>query len=144
MMTHHFFLFEKKLSPNNFRIWWLINFPQDTSDPTTYPINNPSFKYFCHNISSSKKDVQILEEAKDSIYPEISPGGEFKPKNAKSSAAIIIPYRNRQSQLLHFLNLMPKILMSQNLHFKIYVVNQVDDFKFNRGALLNVGYNFAR
>lgn len=92
------------------------------------------------------------------VYP-LKLGGEYVPEssdfqnlknpfnfstNLTSSVAIIIPFRNREKQLLHFLNIMPKILIQQQVNFRIYVINQIDQFKFNRGALLNVGYLEAK
>merc|ERR1712110_63333 len=61
-----------------------------------------------------------------------------------SHAAILIPYRNREKHLLYLLHVLPKVLMAQDIHFKIYVLNQVDDLKFNRGALFNLGIQEAR
>ena len=53
---------------------------------------------------------------------------------------IIIPYRNRQSQLEKFITetvpLFQKILKS----FKVVIVEQADGKLFNRGSLLNIGF----
>ena len=57
--------------------------------------------------------------------------------------AIIIPYRNRQKQLTIFKNHMIPIFISQNLSFKIYVLNQTEKHPFNRAKLFNIGYKLA-
>ena len=49
---------------------------------------------------------------------------------------VVIPYRNRDAHL--------KCLMARLAHVDVIVVEQADGHPFNRGALLNVGYNKAR
>ena len=60
-----------------------------------------------------------------------------------NSTAIIIPYRNREAHLKHFLVFMHKYLRWQanERNFVIIVVNQTtdNDQKFNRAKLMNVG-----
>ena len=60
-------------------------------------------------------------------YPGVRPGGEWSPPHCVSSThvAIIVPYRNRGGQLRYFLNHMHAFLARQELHYRIYVVNQV-------------------
>ena len=55
------------------------------------------------------------------------PGGYFKPQTclSRNKVAIIIPYRNRESQLKIFLNYIHPILQRQQLEYQIYIVNQV-------------------
>ncbi len=56
-------------------------------------------------------------------------------QNAK--IAIIIPYRNREKHLEEF----TKYFQKEN--FDVYVIEQMDDQKFNRGLLLNAGFHIA-
>lgn len=65
------------------------------------------------------------------------------PVDPTGRVAVIIPYRNRQFQLIEFLKKMTPIFLDQNLNYKLYVINQTDSHKFNRGALLNVGVREA-
>ena len=53
----------------------------------------------------------------------------------------IVPYRNRAGQLNVFLNHMKYLLedISQN-EYRIYIVHQVDNRPFNRGAMRNIGF----
>jgi len=63
----------------------------------------------------------------------------------KDHVAIIVPYRNRPLQLYQFLAFMPTFLRrKKQLHFRIYIVNQTDEFPFNRGMLLNAGFKEAQ
>uniref|UniRef100_A0A1B6CJ92 Beta-1,4-N-acetylgalactosaminyltransferase n=1 Tax=Clastoptera arizonana TaxID=38151 RepID=A0A1B6CJ92_9HEMI len=56
---------------------------------------------------------------------------------------IIVPFRDRFEELLEFVPHMDQFLSAQNLHFKIFVINQVDQYRFNRASLINVGYLIA-
>lgn len=56
--------------------------------------------------------------------------------------AIIVPYRDRATHLRMFVPYMSAYLkMHEHTDFKILIVEQADNKPFNRGKLLNVGYN---
>jgi hypothetical protein len=61
-----------------------------------------------------------------------------KELSQDAKVAIIIPYRNREEHLKkckeHF----------QNSSFDIYVIEQMNSQKFNRGILLNIGFDLAK
>ncbi len=57
--------------------------------------------------------------------------------------AIIVPYRDREEHLSQFVPHMEKFLSKQNIDFKLFIVEQGNDYAFNRGWLLNVGYDIA-
>ena len=75
----------------------------------------------------------------------LQPGGESSPEACKANfnVAIIVPYRDRSQQLVVFLRHLHPFLRKQELHYRIYIVNQVDKNKFNRAMLFNVGYTEA-
>lgn len=52
---------------------------------------------------------------------------------------VIVPFRNRETQLRQFLREVPKFLDNQGIVHEIIVVEQMDEEDFNRGALLNAG-----
>jgi hypothetical protein len=56
-----------------------------------------------------------------------------------NSIAIIVPHRNRIEQLKTFLTL----FKSQSSHIDIYVIDQNNADRFNRGLLLNIGFHIA-
>ena len=70
-----------------------------------------------------------------------------KNKLSERKIAIIVPYRedknqDRKGQLKKFLTYMPVFLKRTN--YKIYVIEQSNDGKrFNRGKLLNIGFQLA-
>lgn len=74
--------------------------------------------------------------------PELEEGGSWRPKNctARQKVAIIIPFRNRETHLRHWLFYLHPVLQRQQLDYKVYIINQVGDTTFNRGKLMNVGY----
>uniref|UniRef100_A0AC34QJW7 Beta-1,4-N-acetylgalactosaminyltransferase n=1 Tax=Panagrolaimus sp. JU765 TaxID=591449 RepID=A0AC34QJW7_9BILA len=77
----------------------------------------------------------------EKLYPDLESGGHWMPKNcqAKHRVAIIVPYRDRESQLKVFLRHLHGFLRRQNLDYAIFVVEQVANQTFNRGKLMNVG-----
>ena len=58
---------------------------------------------------------------------EIERGGTWKPPDCKArkKVAFMIPLRNRWEQLFTFLNHMLPIFQRQQLHFRVFVVEQV-------------------
>jgi len=77
--------------------------------------------------------------------PAVSKGGQFTPTDCtpRHNVAIIVPYRNRFGQLAVFLRHLHPFLRRQDLHYRIYVINQADDHLFNRAMLMNVGFREA-
>jgi len=84
--------------------------------------------------------LEVEEENKN-----LQPGGESSPAACKANfnVAIIVPYRDRSDQLVVFLRHLHPFLRKQELHYRIYIVNQADKNKFNRAMLFNVGYREA-
>ncbi|CAF3686343.1 unnamed protein product [Rotaria sordida] len=113
-------------------------------------INNslPICSFSTSNKNSSFYKVPIIYR----FYPfsiieklygaDIHVGGHWFPKTcrAEQRLAIIVPYRNRESHLKLFLDIMHPFLKKQELDYTIFVINQHGDEEFNKGVLLNVGY----
>mmetsp|Transcript_4470 Transcript_4470/g.11376 ORF Transcript_4470/g.11376 Transcript_4470/m.11376 type:complete len:536 (-) Transcript_4470:140-1747(-) len=57
--------------------------------------------------------------------------------------AVLVPFRNVSRELEVFVPHMQRFLMKQGVDFRIFVINQTDDWRFNRGQLINVGYQLA-
>uniref|UniRef100_A0A6G1SI11 Beta-1,4-galactosyltransferase 7 n=1 Tax=Aceria tosichella TaxID=561515 RepID=A0A6G1SI11_9ACAR len=65
--------------------------------------------------------------------------------NNQHRLAILVPFRDRFDELLAFVPYMTKFLTNQRIGpFKIYILNQSNKYRFNRGALANVGYMVAK
>lgn len=59
--------------------------------------------------------------------------------------SVLVPFRDRFDELIAFVPNLSKFLKSQPIGpFKIYILNQSRKYRFNRGALANVGYLLTR
>lgn len=56
---------------------------------------------------------------------------------------IIVPYRNRPTQLKEFKKRMSYYLEMKNIDYEIFIVDQDNAKQFNRGMLLNIGFQYA-
>lgn len=76
---------------------------------------------------------------------EIRPGGEYVPADCapQFSTAVIVVYRQRETQLNQFLIYMHNYLRKQQIHYRIFVVEQYDQKPFNRAKLFNIGAVYA-
>ncbi|KAL5010140.1 hypothetical protein ScPMuIL_012445 [Solemya velum] len=78
-------------------------------------------------------------------HPDILPGGMWRPSDCVSRhrVAIIIPFRDRKRHLTILLaNLLP-VLKRQQLHFRIYLVEQFGNDTFNKGRIMNAAFGEA-
>lgn len=62
----------------------------------------------------------------------------------KHRLAVIVPYRNRSSELELFLPHMHSFLTNQSIEHVFFIVHQVDNHRFNRAALINIGFIESR
>ncbi|XP_075231149.1 beta-1,4-galactosyltransferase 7 isoform X2 [Lycorma delicatula] len=56
---------------------------------------------------------------------------------------VVVPFRDRFEELLEFAPHIHKFLVAQNIDHTIYIINQVDQYRFNRASLINVGFIIA-
>ncbi|XP_048884047.1 beta-1,4-galactosyltransferase 7 isoform X1 [Brienomyrus brachyistius] len=54
--------------------------------------------------------------------------------------ALLVPFRERFEELLVFVPYMHSYLNKKKIRHKIFVINQVDHYRFNRASLINVGF----
>ena len=61
------------------------------------------------------------------MLQDVELGGKFHPKEcqARQKVAIIIPYRDREANLLLFLQHMHPILQRQQLDYGVFLIHQV-------------------
>lgn len=57
--------------------------------------------------------------------------------------AVLVPFRDRFDELLEFTPYMHKFLNKQHINHNIFILNQVDPYRFNRASLINVGYLYT-
>jgi hypothetical protein len=83
-----------------------------------------------------------LEELSNRFKKYSLQNGTWKPKNCetKHNVAIVIPYRDRLSNLKLFLSNMHQFFMDQYLSYTIYLIEPLEKLVFNRGILMNIGF----
>ena len=62
----------------------------------------------------------------------------------KYKLGIVVPYRHRESQIQIFITAITSHLNKQEIPHEIIIIEQDDGKQFNRGALLNIGFLWAR
>ena len=58
--------------------------------------------------------------------------------------AVVVPFRDRFEELVEFAPHMYQFLNRQRLRHEIWIINQVDEHRFNRASLINVGFLLSR
>ncbi|XP_045107274.1 beta-1,4-N-acetylgalactosaminyltransferase bre-4-like [Portunus trituberculatus] len=91
-------------------------------------------------------EEQVEEAEAERRVRGVRQGGFWWPVvcEARWRVAIIVPYRDRASQIGPFLNHMHPFLQRQQLNYSIYFVEQQGTDLFNRARLLNVGFLEAK
>lgn len=109
--------------------------------PKRSPHSNGNF-----SADMSEETLQSVQSRFFSVLQDVlQSGGYYKPIEciARQRVAIIVPCRNRDGHIPIFLKNIHPFLMRQQIEYQIYIIFQTDRFRFNRGALFNVGYNEA-
>ncbi|XP_066925565.1 beta-1,4-N-acetylgalactosaminyltransferase bre-4-like [Clytia hemisphaerica] len=72
-------------------------------------------------------------------------GGWYMPTGCigGTRTAIIIPFRNREQHLPVMLRQLHAVLRHQQIHYRIFVIEQSDEHPFNRGKIRNIGFKEA-
>lgn len=91
-------------------------------------------------------EEETIENVQNKLKEIVLPGGFYTPREcqARQRVAIIVPYRNRPKELAIFLKNIHPFLQKQQLEYGIFIVEQTVGTKFNRAALLNVGFLEAK
>lgn len=69
----------------------------------------------------------------------LSTGSMSHPEDPHKMA-ILIPFRDRFEELLEFAPYINSFLNKQKRNHHIFVINQIDNLRFNRASLINIGY----
>lgn len=54
--------------------------------------------------------------------------------------ALLVPFRQRFEELMEFAPFIHNFLNQQAINHDIFILNQADNYRFNRASLINVGY----
>ncbi|KAG7464994.1 hypothetical protein MATL_G00171490 [Megalops atlanticus] len=68
------------------------------------------------------------------------PSAADDPSWGPHKMALLIPFRERFEELLVFVPYMHAYLNKKKIRHKIFVINQLDHYRFNRASLINVGF----
>lgn len=73
----------------------------------------------------------------------LTSGGKSWPRTckARSRVAVVVPYRSRENDLKQFAQHMHLFLNKQQLDYGLYVIEPEANLTFNRGLLMNIGFN---
>jgi len=102
-------------------------------------------KPYCQIDLTVLKDYTVRLDASlpnAAALKSVGTGGAWQPQQChpKYQVVVIVPYRDRPDHLRRFLQLMHPFLQSQQLDYKIVVVEQAPGKEFNRAKLFNVGF----
>ena len=91
-------------------------------------------------VDKSDSDYKTIENKLKHL--PIKKGGLSSPTECESryKVAIIVPYRNRETNLKIFIRHMHPFLIKQQLDYGIYLVEPLQNITFNRGLLMNIGF----
>lgn len=89
-------------------------------------LNAVFFVYIVLNLSD------VLTERDEYTPPETTPRSH--------RLCVIVPFRDRDAELDEFAPYMTRFLRGQLVDHYIMVLNQTDEFRFNRASLINVGW----
>ncbi|XP_025833707.1 beta-1,4-galactosyltransferase 6 isoform X1 [Agrilus planipennis] len=111
-----------------------------------YLNKNESEKFVCKDnfykeLINNNQQYNVEYILNNVTLQPILPGGEYIPLDCKArfKSAIIVPYRNRDEHLKIFLKYISRYMQLQKIHYRVFVIEQMDTGPFNRGKLLNIG-----
>ena len=115
--------------------------PEPIPDTDSEPVHEPQ-----QVLAPLPEPVVVPEPEPVSIIVSLSepapvPTNVMQSDKLVPKIVFIVPYRDRPQQLHFFKQQMSKVLSNiPKTDYKIYILNQQDDRKFNRGAMKNIGY----
>nr|XP_039268044.1 beta-1,4-galactosyltransferase 4-like [Styela clava] len=126
------------------------NFTRKDQPKYTINLNIPECDKYPFHLNG---EVTFSETSNLSSWTEIAAnnskileGGRFFPSYCKPKyrVAIIVPFRNRESQLKVLLSHMHPIWQRQEIDYTVYTLTQAGDGLFNRAKLMNTGVAEAK
>ncbi|GFR57650.1 beta-1,4-galactosyltransferase 1 [Elysia marginata] len=78
-------------------------------------------------------------------HADVLDGGEWAPPDcvARHRVAFVIPYRDRWGHLKSLLYYLIPVLKRQQIHFRMFVVEQFGNDTFNKGRIMNAAFREA-
>ena len=140
------------IHPGRFAVISVSTVTQDMLNTAILKYCDSEFRKY----ATENENLQFLAQIQDKVatnekidsdfvmpHYKCSSGGLCSPKNVDKTLpliAIVLPYKDRKSQLSVFLPYMHHFLQRQQINYTILVVDQLSQSKFNRAKLLNIGF----
>lgn len=97
--------------------------------------------YLCRPCTDEGRScVELPESSVREAGQRLSAAGAASNlRHPQHHLCILVPFRDRFEELLQFAPHMKKFLAAQDVSHEIWVINQADEWRFNRAALINAG-----
>jgi hypothetical protein len=105
----------------------------DLTNQTDYVNQLDKQVYRFDEIEAKLKKIKISRAG-------ISYASKLHNCSSNYNVALIVPYRNRLDSLKIFLNNIHVYLSEQKVNYGIYLIEPLSNLTFNRGLLMNIGY----
>lgn len=97
----------------------------------------------CHCDAAAGQPNQHKINIENAVVEKVQSNINTVDRN-KPRLAILVPFRDRFDELLQFAPHMHSFLAQQNIPHHIFVLNQIDRYRFNRASLINVGFLYTK
>ncbi|KAK6985644.1 beta-1 4-N-acetylgalactosaminyltransferase bre-4 [Biomphalaria glabrata] len=97
------------------------------------------------NTTDVNLNISVNIDVINELHSDVRMGGEWRPPSciSRHRVAIIIPYRDRWNHLKVLLHYLIPTLKRQQIHFRIFVVEQYGNETFNKGRIMNAAFREA-
>ncbi|XP_022918587.1 beta-1,4-galactosyltransferase 7 [Onthophagus taurus] len=89
------------------------------------------------------KDLKCINPTYNPSLKQISESCDIN-YDQEHTLAVLVPYRDRFEELLEFAPYIHDFLNRQRIKHDIFILNQVDKYRFNRASLINVGFLYTK
>lgn len=97
---------------------------------------------------SSKESKKLIDASRKTPFHPTGVSGVNRegddPSWGDHRLGVVVPFRDRFEELLEFAPHIHQFLNKQRVRHQILVINQVDSHRFNRAALLNIGFILSK
>lgn len=115
------------LTPNFIENYFHMIFSKFTENTVNTSVGFRNYEEY--KLNRKKIDFKLLSEQ--------------DPRYSPSKVAIIIPFRNRKDHLVKFKSHFSTLNLDENT-LDVYIIDQNNNEKFNRGLLLNIGFTISK
>ncbi|KAM6470812.1 beta-1,4-galactosyltransferase 7 [Liasis olivaceus] len=96
-------------------------------------------QFSCSGDESRSQTAEVTVPQKPCVFEPL-PQTPDDPSWGLHRLAVLVPFRERFEELLTFVPHMHRFLSRKKIRHHIFILNQVDHYRFNRASLINVGF----